>query len=135
MAVLLKRKKPNISGIGLLVIMPGINHLSDEQVEEAKKNPGWQEMIDCGVHEIIQAKKADAPKNAPVQETASIAEMSISDAKKVIAATVHADSLRIMSDEEDAGKKRHQVFKAIEVQLKKVSADAPDENDGDEGDE
>jgi hypothetical protein len=127
MALLLRRKKLNISGIGNIRIMPGINRFEDEQVKEMEKNPAWKEMLASGVHEIVTAPKAIQEDDTLFPETAkSIAEMSVKDAKAVIAGTFDVDSLGAMLDEEDAGDKRKGVFDAIDKQLEKVSSDKKD---------
>jgi len=136
MALLLKRNKLNISGIGNIRIMPGINRFDDEQVKEMEKNPAWQEMLASGIHEIVSAPKAIQQEDVLFPEPAkSIAEMSVKDAKAIIAGTFDADSLGAMLDEEDAGEKRKGIFDAIDKQLEKVSSSDKKANATKEDDE
>ena len=130
MPILLKRNKVNISGIGNIRIMPGIQRFEDEQVQEMSKNPAWKEMLESGVHEIVSKPKAVQPKGEDeVIESSSVAEMSVKDAKKIILGTVDVDSLEAMKEEEDSGEKRKGIFDAIDKQLEKVSSDKDkDEN-------
>ena len=45
MATLMKRNAVNMSGIGNIRIVPGTNRFTDEQMEELKANPAFDEMI------------------------------------------------------------------------------------------
>ena len=128
MALLLKRNKLNISGIGNIRIMPGINRFTDEQVEEMKLNPAWEEMLTCGVHEIVSKPKAEALE----EKADSIADMTVKDAKKVVSETYDVESLNAMIEEEDSKHKRKGIFDSIERQLEKVSSDKTDEEEDDE---
>jgi len=125
MALLLKRKAANVSGIGNIRILPGINRFEDEQVEEMKKNPAWEEMLKCGIHEIVTGKS----EGAPAEPTANISEMNAAEAIKIVKNTFDRNALQVMLEEEDAEKKRVAVLKAIDRQIEEFTTEPEEDED------
>ena len=126
--MLLKRNKTNILRICGIVIGAGLNDISEAQAEVLKKNPVFQNLLENGVHQIIEKPVATkAAGSEPGDSTGDVTKMTVADAVPIIQGLLSVQQLQDLKKREMAGSARKTILSAIDDQISDIKK-IPDES-------
>lgn len=129
MTIIVRRNRANILRIGPHPIFPGLNEIKDEAVlKELASDPVWKDLLDSGVHEIIQ-KPVEDQKDGGTKLTADITLMSQKDALAIVEGCHIVPQLSDMIEAEGKAKNRPKVIKALQDKIEDMTK-LPEKKEG-----